>query len=227
MKAALLVAIVLALAPVAVASTPPRPADFVAHVDNPWFPLTPGTVYVYRGIKDGKPSRDVVTVTHATRTIEGVRATSVHDDLYVEGRLAERTTDWYAQDRAGNVWYFGEDTAELDAKGRVTSREGSWLAGVHGARPGIYMPARPVVGRRGRQEYLKGHAEDHFRVVSLDASVSAPALSSRHALLTEEWTPLEPGVLDHKLYVRGIGTVLEHTVKGGSERNALVSVRRP
>ena len=227
MKAALLVAIVLALAPVAVASTPPRPADFVAHVDNPWFPLTPGTVYVYRGIKDGKPSRDVVTVTHATRAIEGVRATSVHDDLYVEGRLAERTTDWYAQDRAGNVWYFGEDTAELDAKGRVTSREGSWLAGVHGARPGIYMPARPVVGRRGRQEYLKGHAEDHFRVVSLDASVSAPALSSRHALLTEEWTPLEPGVLDHKLYVRGIGTVLEHTVKGGSERNALVSVRRP
>ena len=108
----------------------------------------------------------------------------------------------------------------------MTSREGSWLAGTDGAEAGIYMPARPVVGRSGRQEYLKGQAEDHFRVVSLNASVAAPALSSRHALLTEEWTPLEPGVLDHKLYVRGVGTVLEQTVKGGDERNALISVRR-
>jgi hypothetical protein len=227
MKAALLVAIVLSLAPGAGASSTLRPGDFVAHVDNPWFPLTPGTVYVYRGVKDGQPSRDVVTVTHATRTIEGVRTTSVRDDLYVEGRLAERTTDWYAQDRAGNVWYFGEDTAELDVSGRVTSREGSWLAGAQGARAGIYMPAHPSVGRTGRQEYLKGHAEDHFRVVALDTTVAVPALASRRALLTEEWTPLEPGVLDHKFYVRGVGTVLERTVKGGSERSALVSVRRP
>jgi hypothetical protein len=227
MRAALLVAIALCLAPAAGAASSLRPADFVAHVDNPWFPLTPGTVYVYRGIKDGKPSRDVVTVTRATRTIGGIRATSVHDNLYVEGRLAERTTDWYAQDRAGNVWYFGEDTAGLDASGHVETREGSWLAGVHGAQAGIYMPARPAVGRTGRQEYLKGQAEDHFRVVSVDASVSAPAMSSKHALLTEEWTPLEPGVLDHKFYVRGVGTVLEQTVKGGRERNALVSVRRP
>ena len=211
------------------AAAPPSfvPSRFVDRVDNPWFPLTPGTVYVYRGIKDGKPSRDVVTVSRATRMIEGVKATSVHDDLYVEGRLEERTTDWYAQDRAGNVWYLGEATAELDRRGHVTNREGSWLAGVGGAEPGIYMPARPTVGRGGRQEYLKGHAEDHFRVVALNATVSAPALSSAHALLTEEWTPLEPGVLDHKLYVRGVGTVLERTVTGGSERNALVSLRRP
>jgi|SRR5437764_10902235 len=227
MRAFVLAAIVLALAPAATASTPFRPAEFVAAVDNPWFPLVPGTVYVYRGEKDGKTSRDVVTVTRATRTIEGVRATAVHDDLFVEGKLEERTTDWYAQDRAGNVWYLGEATAELDATGQVTTREGSWLAGVHGARPGIYMPARPVVGATGLQEYLKGHAEDHFRVVSLHASVAAPALSSTHALLTAEWTPLEPGVLDHKLYVRGVGTVLEQTVTGGRERNALVSVRRP
>jgi len=227
MRAAVLVAIVLLLAPVAAASTPFRAAEFVVRVDNPWFPLMPGTVYVYRGIKDGRPSRDVVTVSRATRMIEGVKATSVHDDLYVEGRLEERTTDWYAQDRAGNVWYLGEATAELDRRGHVTNREGSWLAGVGGAEPGIYMPARPTVGRGGRQEYLKGHAEDHFRVVALNATVSAPALSSAHALLTEEWTPLEPGVLDHKLYVRGVGTVLERTVMGGSERNALVSLRRP
>jgi hypothetical protein len=227
MRAGVLVAIVLALAPGAAASTPFRPADFVARVDNPWFPLVRGTVYVYRGIKDGKASRDVVTVTHATRTIEGVKSTSVHDDLYIEGRLEERTTDWYAQDRAGNVWYLGEATAELDAKGHVKSREGSWLAGVHGARPGIYMPGRPSLGLSRRQEYLKGHAEDHFRVVAVNASVSVPGSRSSHALLTEEWTPLEPAVLDHKYYVRGIGTVLERTVKGGDERNELVSMRRP
>jgi hypothetical protein len=199
---------------------------FRARVDNPWFPLTPGTVYVYRGVKDGKPSRDVVTVTRRTKTIAGVPCAVVDDLLYIEGHLGERTTDWYSQDRQGNVWYFGESTAELDATGHVTTTEGTWQAGRNGARAGIYMPAQPRVGQSGIQEYYKGHAEDHYRVVSLHASVRAPYTSSQAALLTEEWTPLEPGVLDHKLYVRGIGTVLEQTVRGGNERNALVSVRR-
>ena len=227
MKAALLFALALVLAPGANASTPFRPERFVAHVDNPWFPLAPGTVYVYRGIEGGRPSRDVVRVTHATRLIDGVRATAVRDLVYVDGRLEERTTDWYAQDGAGNVWYLGEASEELDANGRVTSREGSWLAGVDGAEPGIYMPAAPKVGATGRQEYLKGHAEDHFRVVGLHVKVRSPALSSAQALLTEEWSPLEPGVLERKFYVRGVGTVRERTVKGGDERNALASVRRP
>ena len=204
-----------------------RATSFVNRVDNPWFPLVPGTVYVYTGVKDGKPSRDVVTVTHRKRQISGVAATELKDDLYVEGRLEERTTDWYAQDRVGNVWYLGEATVELDKSGHVTSREGTWLTGRDGAQPGIYMPAHPAVGRSARQEYLKGHAEDHFRVLSLAASVSSPYISSTHALLTQEWTPLEPGLLDHKLYVRGVGTVREETVKGGAERNVLVSLRRP
>ena len=196
-------------------------------VDNPWFPLIPGTTFRYRGVKDGKRSREVLTVTRRKKTIRGAPCVVVHDLLYLRGRLEERTTDWYAQDRAGNVWYFGERTAELDAHGRVTSRSGSWQAGVRGAKPGIYMPAHPRVGQTGRQEYLRGKAEDHFRVRSLSARVHTPGASSSHALLTEEWTPLEPGVLDHKYYVRGIGTVLEQTVKGGDERNTLVSVRRP
>src|SRR5262249_13671465 len=125
------------------------------------------------------------------------------------------------------VWYFGEDTAELDEHGKVVTTEGTWRAGRDGARPGIYMPGDPTVGQTGRQEYLKGHAEDHFAVVSLRAVVRVPYTSSRRALLTKEWTPLEPGVLDHKYYVRGIGTVLEQTVRGGDERNELISVRRP
>jgi hypothetical protein len=205
----------------------PSPSRFVHGVTNPWFPLRPGTTLTYRGVKDGKPSRDVVHVTGTTRRIAGVVCTAVSDRLYLSGRLEERTTDWYAQDKAGNVWYFGEDTAELDAHGKVTTREGSWLAGVNGARAGLFMPARPRVGQSALQEYYKGHAEDHFRVVSLSAHVRTPAASSRHALLTKEWTPLEPRVLDHKYYVRGIGTVLEQTVKGGDERNVLVSIHRP
>jgi hypothetical protein len=190
---------------------------FSAKVTNPWFPLTPGTTYTYIGVKDGKPSRDVVAVTRRTITIAGIRCIVVSDRLDLAGHLEERTLDYYSQDTAGNVWYFGENTAELDAKGRVTGTEGTWRAGVDGARPGIFMPAHPHVGQTGRQEYYRGHAEDHFRVVGFLGA---------DALLTAEWTPLEPGVLDHKLYVRGAGTVLERTVKGGDELNELVSVTR-
>jgi len=203
-----------------------NPSDFQARVDNPWFPLRPGTVYRYRGLKDARPSREVMTVTRQTKLVDGVQCVVVRDLLYVDGRLAERTSDWYTQDATGNVWYFGESTAELDADGHVTSTEGSWQSGRDGARAGVFMPAHPRVGQSGRQEFYKGQAEDHFRIVGLHASVRVPYTSSHAALLTEEWTPLEPGVLDHKLYVRGVGTVLEQTVKGGSERNELVSVRR-
>jgi hypothetical protein len=227
MRAGALFALALALALPAQVRAAVRPADFVARVDNPWFPLVPGTVRTYRGTTDGRPSRDVVTVTHGTRVIVGVRTTAVRDLVYVDGRLRERTTDWYAQDRSGNVWYFGEDTAELDSAGRVVTREGTWLAGVDGAEPGILMPGRPTVGRTGRQEYLPGHAEDHFRIAALGVKVSTPAITSAHALATDEWTPLEPGVLERKVYVRGVGSVLEETVKGGTERIALVSIRRP
>ena len=208
------------------ASRPLDPSRFVRTVDNPWFPLRPGSTFVYHGVKDGEPTRDVVRVARATRVVAGVRCTAVSDRLYTAGRLSERTTDWYAQDRAGTVWYLGEDTAELDRFGKVTSREGSWLAGVGGARAGVFMPARPRVGQRFRQEFLRGHAEDHFEVLSLRATARVPAVSSRRALLTKEWTPLEPDVVDHKLYVLGVGLVDERTIRGGDERNTLVSWSR-
>jgi hypothetical protein len=185
-------------------------------VTNPWFPLNPGTTFVYTGEKDGARGRDFVTVTDQTRVIRGVHCTAVSDRLYAAGHLAERTTDWYAQDRRGNVWYFGEATAELNKAGKVTSREGSWLAGVNGARAGVFMPARPKVGVTFRQEYYRGHAEDHFAVIRI----------STRELLTKEWTPLEPDTLDHKLYRRGTGLVKEETVKGGNERWQLSVVRR-
>ena len=201
-------------------------ARFSARVDNPWFPLRPGTVARYRGVKEGQPSLDVVKVTERTRRIQGAPCVAVDDELYLRGRLAERTTDWYSQDGRGNVWYFGEKTAELDRAGKVTSTEGSWLAGRDGARAGIFMAARPRVGQSFRQEYLKGHAEDHFQVLALATRVSVPYIRTAKALLTKEWTPLEPDVLDHKYYVRGIGTVLEQAVRGPKETLRLISFRR-
>jgi hypothetical protein len=208
----------------------PAPSEFAPRVDNPWFPLQPGTTYVYRGRKDGASTREQVAVFTEAKTILGVRATVVSDKLYARRdshwSIAERTRDWYAQDRRGNVWYLGEATAEIGPGGAVVSREGSWQAGVDGARAGIFMPAHPRRGQSGIQEMFEGEAEDHFRVLSLSASVRTPAARSDHALLTREWTPLEPGVVDHKLYVRGIGTVREETVKGGDELNDLVAVRR-
>ena len=220
--------VVAAFATAADTATNPvfNPRNFILRVTNPWFPLKPGTTWIYRGVKDGKTTRDVVTVVTQTRLIAGVRATEVHDRLYEHGQLEERTSDWYAQDKQGNVWYLGEDTAELDAKGRITSREGSWFTGVHGAQPGIYITGHPRIGQSARQEYYKGHADDHFQIVSLTASVHVPYIASHKALLTKEWTPLEPGVLDHKYYVRGIGTVLESSVKGPKEVNELIAIRR-
>jgi hypothetical protein len=212
-----------------VAATPPTGFESSAGggartIDNPYFPLVPGTTFVYKGSQDGEPDVDVVAVSHHTKVIDGVTCVEVHDHLYVKGRLAETTRDWYAQDRAGNVWYFGEATAELDRRGRVISTEGSWQAGVDGARPGIFMPAQPHVGDSFRQEFLKGHAEDHFKILSLSADVTVPAGHFEHVMLTKEWTPLEPGVIDHKFYAPGVGDVREDSVRGGDEHLRLVRV---
>jgi hypothetical protein len=148
----------------------------------------------------------------------------VEDRLYLNGVLEERTRDYYAQDRCGNVWYFGEDTASLDAKGRVTSTEGSFHAGVGGAEPGVMMPAKPEVGRWFRQEWCPGQAEDRFTVLDRKATVRVPYGTFRSALRIEERTSLEPGVVDNKYYVRGVGQVSEGAVKGGQEGLALVEI---
>ena len=213
---------------------PPLPAAsaFGAGTVNPWFPVVPGTTSTFSGAIDGVAARELFTVTGDVKVVDGVPANVIHDRLYLaredgHGRfLAEDTLDWYATANNGDVWYLGEATTEYDEQGRVVSTDGSWQAGVDGARRGIYMPAQPQVGQTFAQEFYKGHAEDHFRVLSLATSVSTPYATSKHALLTEEWTPLEPGVIDHKLYVRGIGTVKEQAVKGGRELNVLVAVRR-
>ncbi len=228
-----------ASAPIADAHAPtpplPRPSDFAKRINNPWLPFPPGLVLVYRGVKDGHRAIDVETVTHKTEVIKGIHATVIHDRTYQwighpakrRKYLAERTSDFYAQDKEGNVWYLGENTAALRPDGRVVSTEGTWRTGVNGARAGIFIAAHPRVGTGGLQEFYPGHAEDRYRVLRRDAHASTPVASSRHALLTKETSALEPGVVDHKYYIRGVGDVIEQTVKGGNERFALVSIRRP
>jgi hypothetical protein len=203
----------------------PSGSHFVRRVDNPWFPLIPGTVLTYKGEDEGVPARDVLRVTNRVEVIHGVRATVIDDRVYKNGRLAERTHDYYAQDRAGNVWYLGEDTATIN-QGRVTSREGTFRAGRNGARAGIFMPAHPRRGSSGWQEYYVGHAQDRFRVLDVHNRVTVNG-RTREGMLVQETTPIEPGVIDHKVYARGIGTVREETVKGGNERFVLASIHRP
>ena len=182
------------------------------NVTNAWFPLRAGTVLRYEGTDEDVPVKDVLSVTSKTRAVAGGRARVVHDRVFKHGRVVEDTLDYYAQDGAGNVWYFGEATKELNARGRVITREGSWEDGENGARAGIFMPAHPHVGRSYRQEYYKGHAEDHFKIESIRGK----------RLVTHEWTPIEPGVLDQKVYVQGIGTTSEDSLKGGAEHLHLV-----
>ena len=201
-----------------------EPANFSPDVTNPWFPLTPGRTLVYTGTKDGQKALDLVATTSRTKKIDGVTTRVVEDRLYLSNVLEERTSDYYAQDRCGNVWYFGEDTATLDRHGKVVDTEGTWHAGVDGAQPGVFMQAHPQLGRRFRQEWSEGHAEDVFKVIDRSAAIAVPAGSFRHALRTAERTALEPAVLDNKYYVRGIGEVAELAVKGPREAVRLVEI---
>lgn len=202
------------------------PANFVAVIDNPYLPLGPGTTFVYRGTSDGETEVNTVRVTRRTKVILGVTCVVVEDTVEAGGELAEKTLDWFAQDREGNVWYFGEDSKEYEG-GKVVSTAGSWLAGVDGAKPGIVMKGSPRVGDVYRQEYYPGEAEDMGEVLRLDERVTVEYGSFDHVLVTKEWTPLEPGVVSNKYYARGVGLVMERLVEGGKERLELVQISKP
>jgi hypothetical protein len=167
--------------------------------------------------------RDVMTVTHSTKQIMGVKCVVVDDRVWGHAKLSEKTSDWYAQDKKGTVWYFGENSKEY--KNGKVSTESSWEAGMEGAEPGVIMQAHPKVGQTYRQEYLKGSAEDMAKVLDLNGSVTVPYSSFNHVLVTKEWSPLEPGVVAHKYYAAGGGDVKEVAVKGPLETLELVDVR--
>ncbi len=200
-----------------------NPPDFVAHVDNPYFPLTPGTIYSYVG--EGQETNEV-EVTHETKTILGVATTVVHDQVFLDGSLIEDTFDWYAQDKEGNVWYLGEDTKEYE-NGNLVSTAGSWEAGKDGAKPGVIMLAHPRVGDSYRQEDAPGVVADMGRVLSRKETVTVPYGTFEGCLQTMEWTPLEPGNRSFKYYASGLGPVLEVSPRGGRERVELTAVTGP
>ena len=228
---ALALAMAFGIASIAAATPSPpdiNPANFAGSpITNPYFPLLPGTTFLYVGEKDGTPNSNTTEVTCDTKMILGVTTTVVHDRAYDEnGELVEDTFDWYAQDNDGNVWYFGEDTKELDpSTGTVISTEGSWEAGVDDADAGIIMEAHPRVGDSYYQEFARGVAEDQARVQSLDASacIQQGQLCFDDLLLTKETTRLSPGEVENKYYRATVGFVLGVIIKGGDERTELVS----
>ncbi|MGP3968513.1 hypothetical protein [Streptomyces sp. 6N223] len=202
------------------------PDDFVRRITNLYMPLEPGTTLTYEGTGGDGRERAVVEVTRQTRTILGVTATVVRDRVYREGELIEDTRDWFAQDRQGNVWYFGEDSRDI-RYGEVVSREGSWEAGRDGASPGIVMPGDPQPGDTYSQENAPGVAEDRGEVLSLVATADVPQGSYENVLKTRDTTPLEPKVVEHKFYARGVGLVAEEEAGAGGERLELVRLERP
>jgi hypothetical protein len=197
-----------------------NPDSFVQRVDNRFFPLVPGTRFVYKGEEDGEKETNVTLVTKERKHILGISAVVVLDRVFVDGELKEKTFDWYAQDTRGNVWYLGEDTEELE-NGKVVSTEGSWEAGVKGAVAGIIMPAHPKVGQHYRQEFLAGEAEDEAQVVALGLDIRVPYGSFHNCIKTVEWTRLEPGIKEAKFYCPRVGFVKAADVEGPETRLVL------
>jgi len=200
------------------------PSNFVAQVDNPYFPLTPGTTFISEGQTQQGFEHDEFAVTRRTRVILGVRCVEVHDTVTTDGQLTEDTLDWFAQDRNGNVWYFGENTHELE-NGLITTIEGTFMAGVNGDKPGIIMKAHPNIGDFYRQEFSLNNAEDFAETRSLTQTVHVPTGTFHNCLKSKETTPLEPDLLEYKYYAPGVGNVLTVDARTG-DRSELVRIRR-
>jgi hypothetical protein len=200
------------------------PQDFTTQVDNPFFPLPPGARWVYEGQGEEGTKRVVIEVMKDTHEVMGVSTVVVRDTVTIDGALFEDTYDWYAQDRASNVWYFGESVKYED--GRPVADEGSWTAGVDGARPGLLMKAAPAVGDHYDQEFFDGRPMARAEVVSLEAALDVPFGALHGLLQTKDTTPTEPGIYEHKYYARGVGLVAEIKV-GEDETVKLVEATLP
>jgi hypothetical protein len=197
-------------------------SNFTTEIDNPYWPMRPGSHWVYREVENGEAQRVDVTVTDRTKVLGGVSARVVHDQVTRKGQVLEDTYDWYAQDSDGNLWYFGEDTKEYES-GKLKTTEGSWAYGVDGAQPGVVVPADPKQGMSYREEYYAGHAEDAAEVLNVGSQVQVPYGQFKGAMLTRNYSSLEPTVEEMKLYARGVGPVMELLVSGGSGRTELLS----
>ncbi len=213
------------------AGTPYAPAlnpdDFAGPLNNPYMPLIPGVTRVYESRTDEGVERIEVTVLPDKREVMGIAATVVRDTVTLDGVLVEDTYDWFAQDAEGNVWYLGEAVDNYE-NGVLVDHHGSWEAGVDGAQPGIVMFANPLAhaGEPYRQEYFLGEAEDMSRVVGATEPLTLPYGAFDDVVQTEDWTPLEPDLREHKFYARGVGLVKEVNLQTG-ETAELISVLMP
>jgi hypothetical protein len=223
------IAITLAATAAGPAQHVPDPADFTTRIDNPYYPLHPGDRRVYRETApDGTRNRIVDLVTNQTKLIaDGVTARVIRSRVTSHtGKLVETTEEWFAQDRAGNVWYFGEDTTSYET-GRP-DKHGSFDAGRDGALPGIQMLAKPKRGMRYPLERgYKSGAGDRSEVLSVGREqVEVPYRHFRHTLMTRDSSPLEPKAGELWFYAKGVGGVLALDISGGDHREELVSFRR-
>lgn len=200
-----------------------NPANFVSRINNKYFTLIPDRRFIYESKTEEGVERIEVAVTRETKKIMGVTATVVWDRVFLNDELREDTKDWFAQDKDGNVWYFGEDTVEFIA-GKVVSRAGSWEAGVDGAKAGIIMKAKPKIGETYRQEYYRGKAEDMGKVLALITSVTVPAGTFKNCLQTLDYTRLEPSAREHKFYCPEVGGVALEIDLEGNIREELISI---
>ena len=204
-----------------------NPADFSADITNAYWPMKPGTRWVYRALEEGEPPQDVAVVaTTATKKLaNGITARVVRDTAHSEGQLVEDTMDYYAQDKAGNLWYMGEETAEYE-NGKVVSRAGSWEAGKDGAMPGVLLPALPQDGQKYRQEYQKGEAEDNGEVIATNTLVQVKTGRYKRSLVTMDTSNLEKTAVEYKFYAPAVGPLLALDISGGASREELVKIEQ-
>jgi len=199
------------------------PAEFTSNIDNPYWPMEPGTRWVYRETAAGEvPLRVDVRVTHRTRMIEGIESRVVHDVVTERGEIIENTFDWYAQDSGGSIWYMGEFTREYE-NGVPVNTEGSFEHGKDGAQAGVIVPAKPRPGCSFRQEYYEGEAEDRGRILSLREDIKVSGDRYRDVLSTSDWIAIEPFVLEHKFYAPGVGPVMVAGLSPDASQEQLVS----
>ena len=223
---------VVAAAPLAIASLAiaqeynPQinPADFSTTITNPLFNLPIGKRMEYLSKTEDGTERIVITITGATRTVMGVETLVFHDRVFLNNQLIEDTRDYVAQDKAGNVWYFGEEVDNFE-NGKLKNHDGAWLAGVDGAKPGIWFPADPQIGDEYRQEFYRGVAEDMMRIVALDETVITKLGTFQSCVRTLEWTPLDPESQEENFYCPAAGgNVLAVNLQDG-QRDELAQLR--
>ncbi len=203
-----------------------KASNFVKSIDNPYFPLVPGSTALFSGTSGTGKLIEQVTVSKKTRKIMNVTCVEVSSTLTVNDKLSENTINWYAQDKQGNVWLFGASVKKYNASGKVSSTAGTWQAGSKGALPGIVMQANPGADLTYRQDYYKGKAEDMAQVLSLSESVTGKSGSYTNVLEIKEWSPLHPDIVVNKWYAKGVGLIMSKMVQGGNQELQLTEAKK-